>query len=467
MRLVAALLTAALACSPVATDPEKAGPMTPAARSVAFRELVYVWTNSGLRIVAIPGAEILRDVDLAMLWGETGVPSNAAFLQVTKPEADNRWRTSIERVDLATGSTTLRIDAGTVVRPSWAKTWPLESIRNHGTLVTVPAAPSSARWTVGRQVLLIRGQVDEEPGIRVDRFDSRTGARLGMKRFKPLVADGPVSLRALDGDGHRYLLARARLTEQRSLARGEWTFLDEELNEMATLSSDQLGFDLAKCSWDLFLLSKRGEWVTQCYEQAAPSGVRLRFIDAQTLQVAGTLDPPRSVRVGQIDYVGLGSVLAWIPSGDTLTLLTDMPAVVRVDPHTRSVIDARRVSERAWLPSFELFAVEVALGKVLIVPRVQIAPDGRLAYRVAFERTNEVQIIDLAAATFVARVSLAAEIHGIHLSPDAARLYVLHAKDARGTPAALTVLDARTGTTLSTNDLPGDGWAILAVAARQ
>lgn len=472
MRLVAAaLLLAALSCSPVVSDPQNARPVTSTASSVVFRDLVSVWTNDGLRMIAMPGAEVLRDLDLGMQWGETGVPSDVAFLKVTKPEADNDWRTSIERVDLATGSTTLRIDAGAVQRPSWATTWALESIRSHGTLVTVPAAPSTVRWPVGRQVLLIRGEVDEEPGIRVDRFDSRTGAQLGTKQFKPLAADGLVSLRALDGDGHRYLLARARVTEQRSLVRGEWTFLDEELNEIETLSSDRLGFDLANCSAELFLIPTHGEWVTQCFEKELDSGVRLRFLDVRTLRHVGSLDLPRSVRVGEIDYVGsLGSVAAWIPSDDALTLLMDaldMPVVVRIDLRTRSVIDARRVSQRVWLPSFELFPVQVALAKMLVIPRVQVSSDGRLAYQVGLERGNDVRIIDLTAATLVAKITFAAEIHGIHLSPDGARLYVLHAKDARGNPAALSVLDARTGLTLSTNDLIGVGQAILAVATRQ
>ncbi|HUG56594.1 MAG TPA: hypothetical protein VMJ92_05890, partial [Candidatus Limnocylindrales bacterium] len=337
----------------------------------------------------------------------------------TVAEETRVFRTSLERIDLATGERR-SVDAGTVeyagvlaIGDHEGRTEDMSEeeverrllsyaeqvARSYGQVVTSPDASN---------VLLIRPRAGTST-VRVDRYDGRSLEHLGTRTWTG--AASPERFFPLDGSG---FLAVSYEHPDIFSRRDTWTFLDRELREVATVTGATDVDWPNYCAGDLQALPDGRTWVTICDRHERT--YFLQLIDRERLTDAGKVELTGGVRYP-------AAILAWDVAADgTINVLTDRPSLIRVDPVARRVTDHRLITS-SEAPR-QAGPIESKPS-----PRIQFSADGRLVYvaHLGFDGRlggAPLSLIDVASGHVVATLE-GGGVTGLKLSADGARLYVI------------------------------------------
>lgn len=391
----------------------------------------------------MPSGTLLRRIDTTYAQALLVDRERGLGYYTVITSSGDRTRAIVERIDLATGATTMRIDAG-------------EGRFGNG----LYSEPRHHAHTVlsgdGRSLAVVRAGVDgDESATRIELFDAQTGASLAAATFagKPGTTVDP----GLGLGPDRVHLQRTYYTGcgfsscSAQAGRADPLWLDTRLRPMVRTPGTCAGGRLMPGGATL---------VNLCSQ----SPMTLGFFDAKTLAESGQVE----VSTGQYP------VRSWnIAPDGTVHLITDGLELFRVDGSRRRLVDARpiRMDVSSWrLP----FSPSVALAKMPAPdPAVQFSPDGRLAYLTSWRYfplahllpEDGVVVMDLASASVTARFRLPGNVQAIHLSPDGGRLYALVAEGSEDWPRWLYALDAGDGRPLARIDFAGERYLRISTVA--
>src|SRR3989442_9047983 len=406
MRALFGLLAiGAVACAaPAATPaPSPAGLPTAALGS----DLVYLADQVGTQgasIVAMPSGAVIGRVE--------GYAYPAPYNQVGPRfglfASTQDARVRVARVALGTGRVSV-VDAGALAQKA-----PVA-------LATVAGTPDGSRVLVAPS--MVEGNLAR---TRVDAFDA-SGRVLASRLWSDEMPADPgrepsawSRLVALGAD--RFLLVRSRWIMRRTLET--WSVIDADVSEIASRSSDiswtTPGNDgpvptvtrddqVLWSQWcdysSLLALPERGLWATACAGRGNDWRDKWIALVDGSLNVVGKIALPSHERLG--DWVG------WGARADGTVAVVTSKAIARFDPATGQVSSNALAVPR----SFELFPVQIALGKITISPMLQFSPDGRLAYLVTYERQRAHQgiaVIDTATVSIVSALLKDPDVHVGH-----------------------------------------------------
>jgi len=423
--------------SPVAS-PAGAAPSVPANSHVFLVGEAEAAERDGcfggdLAAYALPGGLLRRYAVPALSGGVVSLADAAVSYPTTQVEG-GKWRTVIEKIDLRSAATILRIDASAGVFGNGLFDRP----RCH-TVIDVSAD--------GTTLGLARPGVDGDPGrVRLDVFDARSGDLLTTGSFSARAgATADVSLRVLTRERifltlHSYSGCTGGSC---SSSLGDEHFVLDGGRGLKTLDNTPFGCGRPQ-------LGPGGVLVAHC-----GSGIRTFRPTGEAL---GTVAVPLSEREG---------VLGWRVANELVVLVTDRQ-VIRIDLAASRVKDARPIQQQRSL--------RLPLGPVVALakrapprPAVQLATDGRVAYVVPWPASASwrpgISVIDLETASVRATFLGEREIFGIQLSGDGSRLFVLAGQSGDTVGGSdLVVLDGATGRTISTARLERAALALISAA---
>lgn len=357
---------------------------------------------------------------------------------------------TVQALDLRTGSVRSQIEAEPLAGPGIAYA--------RGYQGAITALPDGESVVLGRHT-------PEGGAILLERYGVRSGARVASATL-PGIPLWNVNVFLAAPLPDRLL---ARLYYWRNAGGGsrqESLVLDADLKVLARIARE-IATGTAP-SWptscsDPRALPASETLVTTCGDQIRRW---VQFVDGRTLAPVARVDLPPATDVG--------FAIDWHVAPDgILTVLSERPALVRIDTRSRRLVDAREVSTGKSL--LDLLAPSIALAKIYVSPNIQWSPDGRtvfvapVAADIPHVWRQGVVAIDVSSATIAWRELRGEDVRGIHLSPDGARLYVLvsEEKEVSAPKAHLLALDARTGEVRArTPVLAKPAVEILAVAAR-
>lgn len=434
------------AVAPLATAPPPSTLADPPS-VLAGTDLVYLeraWEpRDNLSIFGMPGGTLLRRINTPspralLVDRERGV---GYYIVITS--VGERTRAVVERIDLATGASTMQIDAG-------------EGVFGNG-LYSEPRHQANIDLSSdGRLLAVIRPGVDrDESATRIELFDAESGSSVAAATLagKPGTTVDPSFVRA--GPDHFYLdrsyfsgCGSSMCTGNRGNDPRVW--LDAGLRVTPPFDACAGGRSLPG----------HAVLVNWCGQVPAI----FAFFDERTL-----------VRVGQVEIPsGQDRIRFWnIAPDGTILMISDTLELFRVDGAQRQLIDARpiRLASSRWrLP----FGPSVSFAKVPPPdPAAQFSPDGRFAYLTSWRyfplahllAEDEVVVVDLASASVTSHLRVPGRVQGIHLSPDGARLYALVAEGSEDFPRWLYALDARSGRPLVRVDVLGERYLRIATVA--
>ncbi len=376
------------------------------------------------------GGTLLRRLAVpAVGGGVISTTESAAFYPTTVVEG-TKWRTVIEKVDLRTAATVLRIDAGTGTFGNGLYGRP----RCH---TVIDVSPD------GATLALARPGVEGVPGrALIDLFDARNGQRLATRTFDARAGSADVSLRVLARD-------RVFVTLESYGGCGGGTCSSD-------LGVDHLLLDgrLAEIDRSEFRCGRAQP--TTAGTSIALCGSVLRSFDSDGRPRRDVALP---LKAGEY-------FLGWRTTDEGAVLVTQWQ-VIRVDAGDLRLRDARPI---AHMRTFRLpFGPLVALAKMAPPrPAVQITADGRVAYAVPWIAGAPwrpgISVIDTGSASVRATYLSDREIWGIELSMDGSRLFVLAGTGYSGGASELLVLDTADGTILSTIKLEKLALALIGTA---
>jgi hypothetical protein len=450
------LVSACTSAAPTAVSlPTALAPLTTAPLPDAFADqprvpvgtdLVYLeraWEpKDNLSVIGMPGGTMLRRIDTANPRALHVDRDRGVGYYVLITSAGERTRAIIERIDLATGTSTGRIDAGEGVFGNG-----LYSEARHHAYIDLSRD--------GRLLAVIRPGVNgDESATRMELFDTQSGASVAAVTLpgKPGTTVDP-SFVTVGRD--RFYLDRSYLSGCASSmctanqGNDPRIWLDAGLRTITALDA---------CAGGRSMPSQATQ-VNIC-------GLRptiLGFFDERALAELGRVTLPAGQDLRYWDIARNG----------TISVITDSFELVRIDGTRRTLIDARpiRTDSSKWRVPF---APSVAFAKTPPPdPAAQFSPDGRLAYLTSARHLpiahllpeDEIALVDLASAAVIARVRVPGHVRGIHLSPDGARLYALVAEGADDLARWLYSLDPRDGQTLARVDVLGERYLRISAVA--
>lgn len=453
MRALALLVLVLLACKPALPAPPRVEPPS----LLTQRDLVLLGHGSSEQkadLLAMPEGKVVARIEGETWLGVVPhVRGGFAFLPKTVGDP-SRWHTTVRRLEVSTGRVT-EIDAGAVAsRSPWADSLPV-------------ALAASAD---GERLLAARTLTDG--AIRLEAFDVRSRARLELREWHAELsglgdhAYAHARLSPLGAD--RFLFVRTAAGTER--ARQWWTFLDAELREIATRSSDvatkwtphgpvpQVARDeeLLWSNWcDELLELPSGGLAALCGGRTrSPNRPWVALLDGRTLELATKVDLPASSEVG--DFYG------WtVDAQGLLALVFGKPAVVRIDPRSGRVVSRRNLGGFR-LPDL----LPVALAATVLQPAIQFGPNGRFAYLITYEGLGSrgIFVLDLLRGEVVGEHLRGRELRGIHLSRDGTRLYALVWEGRNDISTRILLLDPRSGAEVArTEILPRPALFVIAV----
>ena len=380
----------------------------------------------------VPGGALRRLAVPAVSGGAPSPVDGAVFYPKTIVEGQ-KWRTIIEKIDMRTAATTLRIDAGAGVFGNGLYSEP----RCHTVLGVTPD---------GSTLTLARAGVEGDSGrVRLDVFDARSGESIAAAWFSARAgASADVTVHALVRD-------RISLT------------LHSYTGCTGGSCSSAVGLDHYILDGRLQVVG-RTELACGRRQLAGPDtivamcGSDLRMFD-RSGQPRGSVAVP----------VGSGErLLGWRSVGDRVVILSERQ-VVRVDLAAQRVIDARQLFHPRSLRLPSPFGPALALAKTAPSrPGTQISPDGRTAYVVAWPPSGSwrpgISVIDIDTAKVRQALLAEREILGIQLSGDGSRLFALTG-DGGGTGGSeIVAIEAGSAAVLSTVRLERSALALISAA---
>lgn len=426
---------------------------------VAGNDLLYVAggdpASQVLQVIAMPTGQVVGRFDAATYVGtreEGGVMSIAgdvAFLPVARQTApgSDQYETYLQQLDLRRGTPLGRVSTGTL-------TLPPASVLPGSSLFAAATATSSD----GRSLWLVRDSGERGQVAQVFRFDIQAFPAAGPAARAELTTAGDVTVRsrviALGAD--RIIVVRERYVEAFSSINrvaADWFVLDARLNVVRSfVVDDSSGLPVSgRCSTDVVADPTGSAWLIMCSDPALAGDGALLFLDAQTFEITGLVTLDRAWGYAEtMSVAGDGQIY----------VLTNRPVVARIDPRTRTRIDARPVtSARTW---FEELLPPVVAAKDNVGRRALISPDGRYAYIADVpERWGALATIDLAAATVVASNNEFAFVIALGLSGQGERLYALTADSAGA--RSIVLFEPRSLSVAARSDVLPKSFAIAGV----
>lgn len=380
----------------------------------------------------VPGG-VLRRLAVPAVSG--GVPSpvdGAVFYPKTIVEGQ-RWRTIIEKIDVRTAATTLRIDAGAGVFGNGLFSEP----RCHTVLDVTPD---------GSTLALARAGVDEDSGrVRLDVFDARSGESVAAAWFSARAgASADVTLRALVRD-------RIFLT------------LHSYTGCTGGTCSSAVGLDHYILDGRLQVI---GRTELACGRRQLAGSDTLVAMCGSDLRMFDPSGQPRGTVV--VPVVSGERLLGWRSVGDRVVVLSERQ-LIRVDLAAQRVVDARPLDHPRSLRLPSPFGPALALAKTAPPrPGTQISPDGRTAYVVAWPPGGPwrpgISVIDIETAQVRQALLAGREIFGIQLSGDGSRLFALTGDGGDIGGSEIVAIDTRSAAVLSTVRLERSALALLSAA---
>jgi hypothetical protein len=437
-------LPTALAPLPTAPLPDAFAdkPRVPAGTDLVYLERAWE-PKDNLSVIGMPAGTLLRRIDTTypralLVDKERGFGYYSAITT-----AGERTRAVVQRIDLATGASTMRIDAGDGRFGNALYSDP----RHHAHIVLSGD---------GQSLAVVRPGVDgDESATRIQLFDALTGAPLADATFAGMV--GTVVDPGVGVGSDRVQLQRTYYSGCNSSScsaragSADPLWLDAHLRPIVPMPGPCAGGRLIPSGATL---------VNHCSQRPMTLG----FFDANTLAENGRVE----VSSGQYP------IRSWnIAPDGTVHLISDGLELFRVDGARRRLLDGRliRMDTASWrIP----FGPSVAIAKMPAPdPAVQFSPDGRLAYLTSWRHfplahllpEDGVVVVDLASASVTARFRLPGNVQAIHLSPDGARLYALVAEGSEDWPRWLYALDAADGRTLARVDVLGERYLRISAVA--
>lgn len=429
-----------------------ASPSTDRPSFIPGRDLVHLADGEegsrGLVMVEMPEGRVT-----ARLGGEAYVGSryvgspiltgrDLAFLPIIRrPDRGQVPGVSLRGVDLRTGVPTTLIDAGSM---------PFVAGERQQQVITGPNHLDLALSADGSSVFLVRDTGTDGLVTVLERYDSRSGARLATQEWTTSGREVLVWARLVPLDGGRMAVVR-HLMAGNSYMQQEWHFVDADLKEISSLTID-VASQFGACALDVLPVVATREWLIVCSDPGGFVATQLLFLDERFRETA-RVELSRE----------LGFAAAAVVMGDgSIAVLTQRPLVARVDPRAHAVIDKRPVvAERTSL--LDLLSSPVAAAKEFGGRSIVFSPDGNFAYlaRSSAGWIDDLALIDLRQATVVAQ---SAHAGPILLSPDGGRLYVLSGAD----PAPrLILLDPGTLREVAKSEPLSSGpFSLIAVAPR-
>ena len=425
-------------------------------------DLVYLADGDvvaqALQIVAMPtGRSVGRFVGETYVGGANEgtlmtVSGDFAYLPVARSvgaQSDD-YLTYLQQVDLRRGIPLARIDTGTVtLRPSLQAELP-------GT----PAFPAAtATSTDGQTVWLVVDGGDRGEVTTVSRFAvpatggppvARSSIVLGPDQ-QP--AAGAMRSRIVPLGNDHAAIIRDHYVKGNRLA-ADWYIVDAQLQVLASFAADDAHRlpNRGRCD-DMVPNPSDGGWALLCSDGSGLANGAVVFLDGATFAVRATVPLDRALGVA------LGMATS---GGNRLIVLTERPAVVRVDTRTHTFLDARPVWQpQSWL---EHLLPVAAAAKSAGGSRVVFSPDAHYAYLASAPDRwwGPLSTIDLTTATVIATNASAGSIIGLGLSAGGERLYALSA-DAEGRRTLALLVPRTLGVASRSGPLPYTPFAILAV----
>lgn len=418
---------------------------------IAGRDLVHLGDGEegsrGLLMVEMPEGRVVgrHAGETYVGTGVIGSPivtgRDFAFLPIITSRPGEA-ELSLRGIDLRTGAQMTVIDAGS--RP-FAASQQGEPVYRAAYTATphVEALPADG----GSSVLVVRDTGTDSAVTLLERYDARSGARLGARQW--VAPEAIVRARLVPIDETRVAVVRNFFAGPSSnfVPDQQWHFVDAELNEISTVTVDA---GTGVCGQVLAVPATR-EWVMVCFDPSGSAPSRLLFLD-ESFRETARLDLDR--RFGS---AGRATVM----EDGTIAAVTGV-RVVRIDPRTHSLIDRRLIVDRR-ASLLDLLSRSVALAKGFAGPGTAFSSDGNFAY-ISWSSpgcTRCVSLIDFREAAVVAQSTYSGQIL---LSPDGGRLYVL---TESGPSARLVLLDPGTLREVAASEpLSSAPFSPIAVASR-
>jgi hypothetical protein len=388
-----------------------------------------------LAAYAIPGGLRQRRAVQAIGGGVVSLAASAAFYLRTTVDGPY-WRTIIERIDLRTGGTTMEIDAGAGIFGNDLYAQP----HCHAWLNVSPD---------GTTLALARPGVEGLPGrVQVDLFDARSGQRVATRQLNAKAGG--------TADVTMWMLARERIfvTLHSYLGCGSGTCSSASGEEHIELDAR---------------LTQRGSSSYGCGRaQVGPGGILVAMCGTtaasrpsiKTFTGAGELRGSIALGLDTVERI-----MGWRMTTDGLAVVLTDRRVIRVDPPSLDLVDARSIEQPRSL-RLPFGSIVAAAKTPPPRPSVQIASDGRTAYVVPWPAAAPwrpgISVIDIASAAVRASYLSDREIWGIQLSADGSRLFVLDGSGYTTGAPVLLVIESATGSVVTTIALDRPALALIA-----
>jgi len=371
-----------------------------------------------------------------------------AYLPVARAAATGPdvYDTYLQQVDLRRGIQAGRIPTGSVTVT--------RELRDE--LPGTPIFPAAT--AVGgdnASVWLVRDTGAHGLTTLVDRFDGQTLAPLAHLVLSS-SGDGAVRSQVVALGNDRVAVIRQHFVNQNRIAE-DWYFLDGRLNVIASYADDYATRLPAGglCSIDVKADPARAGWLILCSDPSLTANGALIFLDPERFSIEATVPLQRE----------LGYALGMTTTSEgVVSVLTNRPAIARIDSRNHQTIDARPVTAaRSW---FEQLVPPIAAAKGAGGPSVVFSPDGRYAYLASSPDRwwGSLARIDLRDAKVVtSRMALGA-VAALALSPGGERLYALAVDDRD--EHTLLLLEPQTLAVASRTSVGTGPFAIAAVRQR-
>lgn len=435
-------------------------------------DLVYLADGDGtaqfFQIVGMPKGDRIARVAGQTYVGraEEGsrmqVSGEVAYLPVAvSGSIPDEHRVYLQPIDLRRGIALGRTELGTVRGSS-------------GLQAVLPGTPpfpaASAAAADGRTVWLVvdsgdRGEVATVSRFAVDATGTLSlGATTTLQSAAGFPSTGATRSRLMPLGADQVAVVREHYLAGGGRDSADWFVLDASLglrggdqprlNVVASFATDSAQrLPLNGLCADLQPDPSGAGWIVLCSDGSGTASGALVFIDGTTFKVDATVPLDRQY--------GVALAMTATPKG-AITILTDRPVLLRVDPRTRTLVDARTVTQRSsW---FDQLLPAPALAKSVTAPTVVFSPDARYAYLAAPPDRwwGPLSTIDLTAATVIATNKGIGTALGIGISPDGQRLYVL-ADDQQGDRSLLLLVPSTLGVAARARGLQDAPTTILAV----
>lgn len=411
-----------------------------------------------LQVVEMPkGQSVSRFVGQTYVGGQEegglmSISGDFAWLPVARSTGtpSDDYETYLQQIDLRRAVPLARIATGIVTLP---RAFQAE-------LPGTPAFPAAtATSTDGQTVWLVVDSGTRGETATISRFDVSTPSapklRASMVLRTQTPTAGAMRSRIVALGDNIVAVIRDHVFVTSARVSADWYIFDAQLRQVAVFADD----DAHRLPNSGFCGEVKADpagagWIVLCSDPSLTASGALVFLDGSTFRVTSTVPLDRA----------MGFALGMATSSDgRITILTSRPVVVRVDARSRTLVDARPVSQRrAW---FEQLLPLPAAAKSPGGPSVVFSPDAHYAYLAGSQNQwwGPLSTIDLSSATAVATNTRVGSVIALGLSAGGERLYAL-ASDNQGNRSLVLLVPQTLGIATRSATLANAPFAVVAVS---